>query len=179
MKMIVGRIWNAKITAYCPPSAPSELFITFDQTATSPSGPNTNRDPSTENASRRWIRSPSHENAVMPTSVLTTINAKSTCRPRPHPTTRGLIARRFVDNAYARARMPTSPINGWSRVNMSTSTSPSDSSELTEPAAATNICSPVSCTHPITSGASAGGVSPMTTACVASATAALNRDSSL
>ena len=48
MKMIVGRIWNAKITAYCPPSAPSASFITFDQTATSPSGPNTNREPSTE-----------------------------------------------------------------------------------------------------------------------------------
>ena len=48
MKMIVGRIWNAKITAYWPPSAPSVLFITFDHTATSPSGPKTNREPSTE-----------------------------------------------------------------------------------------------------------------------------------
>ena len=42
--------------------------------------------------------------------------------------------------------MPTSPINGCSRVNMSTSTSSS------EPA--TNICSPLSCTQPMTSGAS-------------------------
>jgi len=65
----------------------------------SPSGPNTKRDPSTENASSRVILAPSHLKASIPNGVLTTIRANRIWSPRPQPTTRQLIARRFVDSA--------------------------------------------------------------------------------
>ena len=65
----------------------------------------------------------------------------------PTPTTRRLIARRLVDSAYARPRMPTSPISGCSRVRH----------VHIDPHRAcirrrTSV-SPLSCTQPMTSGA--------------------------
>ena len=156
--MIVGRIWNAKITAYCAALGaeravhhlrPDRRRRRAGRTRIAIPRPSM---PAAAGSGRRATRTPACRS-----SVLTTINANRTCRPSPQPTTRGLIARRLVESAYASARMPTSPINGWSRVNMSTGPHQSVLSALSAAqAVATNICSPLSCTQPITSGASGG-----------------------
>src|SRR5947209_3766940 len=86
MKMMVGRTWKAKITAYCAPSGPSAPVMMRPHTELLPSGPNTKVAPMPANPNSRVMPSPSVLNTRWPTVVFSTINANTTCRPTPHAT---------------------------------------------------------------------------------------------
>src|SRR5262252_4975618 len=120
MKMMVGSTWNAKMLAYCAPSAPSAAFMTRPHTVPSPSGPNTNDAPTPAKPSSRVIASPSTAKTRCPPDVLSTRIAKTICRESPHATVVQLMARRRVEKAYAMPRMTKAPKTGWRKPSMST-----------------------------------------------------------
>src|SRR5205809_1123381 len=88
MKMIVGSTWNAKMTAYCAPSAPNTLVIARPQMPALPSGPNTIAAPTPANPSSLLIPSPSVANMRWPAVVFSTRTANTICSPRPQMTLR-------------------------------------------------------------------------------------------
>ena len=97
MKMIVGSTWKAKIVADCAPSGPSTVVMIFGHACLLPSGPKTNDDPTSANASSLVMPRRAFSNVTRPASVLSTRSAKTTCRPRPQATVRMSIARRLAD----------------------------------------------------------------------------------
>ena len=106
-----------------------------------------------------------------PTSVLSTISANSTCRPRPQRDRRQLIARRLVDSAYGdEPRMTTSPTSGCNRVSHVHDGHRSAATPSVDDAAVdVDGCSPSACTSAHRAARRRGGASPMVTAVAASA----------
>src|SRR5207244_11941473 len=63
-----------------------------------------------------FTTSPSAANSVCPNGTRSTKIANTSWSPRPHATTRRLIARRLRDNANPRPRMnaiPSTPVRRW------------------------------------------------------------------
>ncbi|MNT28189.1 hypothetical protein D3C72_1638560 [compost metagenome] len=99
-KMIAGTTWKAKMKGNC--SEPAR-------------GPNRKPAPCLEKSRICVTPWPSAWKSRLPQSVLRMKKARASWKPRPHRTTRGLMALRLVDRAKAMPRMATMPASPMKR----------------------------------------------------------------